>query len=95
MSSALWKTLETQIIYRARTSDEVSFHEDRIVLPGGVDFRYVYVHSPYEVVFVVGFDDEENVVMLRQHRHLAQEELWEVPAGRKNFRIVEVQNAAT
>lgn len=81
MSSASWKTLETKVIYRARTPDEVSFCEDRIALPGGVNFRYVYVHSPYEVVFVVGFDHEENVVMLRQHRHLAQKELWEVPAG--------------
>jgi ADP-ribose pyrophosphatase len=81
MSSASWKTLETRAIYRAQAPDEVSFNEDRIALPSGDEFRYVYVHSPYEVVFVVGFDGAGNVVMLRQHRHLVQEELWEIPAG--------------
>lgn len=81
MSPSSWKTIQTKVIFEARNPDEISFKQDEIELPDGKRFEYVYAHSPYEVVFVVGVDAGGRVAMLRQHRHLVQDELWEIPAG--------------
>lgn len=69
------------MIHAARSPDEFDVLEDEIEAKSGVSVKYVYVHSPYEVVFVVGIDVDERVIMLRQDRYLAGQELLEVPAG--------------
>jgi ADP-ribose diphosphatase len=79
-----WKKIDSRNIYEAKTPDEISVVEDKIELPGGRRFNYIFAHSPYEVVFVVGIDSEDNMLMLRQHRHLAEGVLIEIPAGSPN-----------
>ncbi|MGF7236447.1 MAG: NUDIX domain-containing protein [Frankia sp.] len=81
---APWKKVGSREIYRAQTPDEISVVSDQIELAGGARFNYVFAHSPYEVVFVVGIDPGGNMILLRQHRYLAEDYLIEIPAGSPN-----------
>lgn len=79
-----WKLKDRNIIYQAKTPDEVSFIADRIQLPSGKEFDYVYVDCPYEVVYVVGIDRDHNVLLIHQYRYLIDQEIIEIPAGSPN-----------
>ena len=76
-----WKNIKRDVIYAAKSPDEISFIRDRIALPSGNEFDYVYVDCPYEVVYVVGIDNEEKVLLIRQYRYLLKENVVEIPAG--------------
>lgn len=79
-----WKLKDRTFIYRAKTLDEISFVADRIQLPSGKEYDYVYVDCPYEVVYVVGIDKDDNVLLIHQYRYLLNEEVIEIPAGSPN-----------
>lgn len=76
-----WKLVKRDKIYEAETPDEISFIRDRIELPSAHQFNYVYVDCPYEVVFVVGVNEQRDVLLIKQFRYLLNEEVYEVPAG--------------
>jgi len=76
-----WKRVTRRFLHKARNDDEISVAVDRIRLPSSNEFDYVHVVCPYEVVFVVAVDKDNNVLLSRQHRYLVNEVLIEVPAG--------------
>jgi ADP-ribose pyrophosphatase len=76
-----WKSLSKHYLHRAQTPDEISFVRERVRLPSGNEFDYFYVDCPYEVVFVVIEDAAGDICLLNQFRHLAQDEVIEIPAG--------------
>jgi ADP-ribose pyrophosphatase len=58
-----------------------SFGLDTVVLPSGEHATLAIFKHPGASA-VVPFLDRENVVLLRQFRHAAGGEIWEVPAGK-------------
>jgi ADP-ribose pyrophosphatase len=76
-----WIRKKRSYIYKAKTPDEISFVIDRISLPSGNEFDYVFVDCPYEVVYVVGLDKQDRVSTIQQYRYLLQGMVTEVPAG--------------
>lgn len=76
-----WKLVNRDVIYEAQTPDEISFVRDRIELTSGHQFNYVYVDCPYEVVYVVGVNAENSVLLIRQFRYLLEQDVYEIPAG--------------
>ncbi len=75
------KSTSREYIYRARNADEVSVVLERFESDAGATVDHVHVESPYEVVFVAGLREPAEVILLRQYRPIAQEVLWELPAG--------------
>ena len=70
-------TLESRVAYRGRI---VNLRLDTVRMPdGAVRTREVVEHS--DCVCVVPVDEENNVIMVRQYRKPAEENLLEVPAG--------------
>lgn len=76
-----WALKNRDTIYAAQTPDEISFVRDRISLPSGHEFNYVYVDCPYEVVYVIGVNDRQEILVINQYRYLLGENVFEVPAG--------------
>lgn len=58
----------------------VSFRMDTVRMPDGHEVRREYVEHPGAVV-VVPVDEAGRVLMIRQYRHAAGWQVWEVPAG--------------
>lgn len=53
---------------------------DRVRLPHGVTVDMEVVRHPASVV-LIPFDDEEQIVLVRQYRYAVDRWLWELPAG--------------
>lgn len=81
MSSTDWKVKSRRYLYKAKSPDEFNCVVDRVVLPSGNEFNYVYIDCPYEVVFIIGIDSNNRVLLINQHRYLINKEILEVPAG--------------
>jgi ADP-ribose pyrophosphatase len=81
MSSTTWIRKSHHYIYEAQNADEISVAKDRILLPSGKEFDYVYVHCPYEVTYVVGIDSHDHIVLISQYRYLVDRFIYEIPAG--------------
>jgi 8-oxo-dGDP phosphatase len=58
----------------------VSYREDTVRMPDGKQVRREYIEHPGAVA-VVAIDEAGRVLMIRQYRHAAGWQLWEVPAG--------------
>ncbi len=80
MSSKYWNKLKRDYIYKAKTEDEISFVSDKIELPSGRKFDYVFVDCPYEVVYILAKKDNK-FLMINQHRYIIDKEILEIPAG--------------
>lgn len=80
MSSKLWQLLNRKFIYKAKTPDEISLVSDEILLPSGRKIDYIFVDCPYEVVYVLGLQKDQ-VLLIKQHRYIIDEEILEIPAG--------------
>lgn len=79
-----WVSKSRRVLYKARTPDEVTFVREQVTIGTGAaaqEVDFVYVHSPYEVVHVVGLDSDLRVALVEQYRHLLGRVLREVPAG--------------
>jgi len=64
-------------VYQGRT---FFVEVDTVVLPNGREAELAIVrHSPS--VVLIPFQDDGQVVMIRQYRHALKREIWEVPAG--------------
>jgi len=81
MSSPDWIRKSHEYIYEAKNADEISVVKDRVRLPSGKEFDYVYVDCPYEVTYVVGIDSTSQIVLISQHRYLIDRFIYEIPAG--------------
>jgi ADP-ribose pyrophosphatase len=84
MNKDIWRCKKRKYVYKAKNPDEVSFVIDKIILPSGKEFNYGFVDCPYQVVIIVGVDERNRILMLRQYRYLANEELLELPSGSPN-----------
>lgn len=79
-----WKLKNRRYLHKAKNPDEISVIVDKIQVGTSHEFDYIYVDSPYEVVFIVGYNNERQILMIRQFRYLVNKTLWEVPAGSPN-----------
>src|SRR2546425_5656462 len=66
-----------QQIYKGRIVD---LSVERVPLPNGTAVDLELMHHPGASA-VVAVDDDGRVVLLRQYRHAAGGDLWELPAG--------------
>ena len=57
--------------------------EEPITLPNGVELEYQFVHHPGGSG-VVAINDNSEVALLRQYRPVAEDWLWEIPAGKRD-----------
>ena len=77
----MWKRKSRKCIYKAKNADDISILVDHIQLASGKEFDITFVDSPYEVIFIIGIDDINRVLLLKQYRYLVEKTLIEVPAG--------------
>ena len=59
----------------------VSVSVEDVVLPNGATLALERVHHPGGAV-VIALDDQQRICLLKQYRYIAQEWLWELPAGK-------------
>ncbi|GAC1303216.1 MAG: NUDIX hydrolase [Vulcanimicrobiaceae bacterium] len=72
------KPLSTKRIYAGRVVD---LRVDEIVKPRGGGSREVEVVEHVGGVAIVARPTPDQIVLVRQHRHAVDSDLWEVPAG--------------
>jgi len=65
------------IVYRGRV---FSVEVEMVRVPNGREHEMAIVRHPPSVV-LIPMQDDGQVVLIRQHRHALQRELWELPAG--------------
>src|SRR5215470_12132443 len=71
------KILSSHLAYRG---GHIQVREDRVVEPAGYECsREIVVHPG--AVCIVAFPTPEDVILIRQYRHAAGGELFEIPAG--------------
>jgi len=58
----------------------VRFRRDRVRMPDGQEADREVVEHPGAVA-IVALDEREQILLIRQYRHPAQGQLWEIPAG--------------
>lgn len=61
----------------------VTLSEEQITLPNGVEVEYQFVHHPGGSA-VVALNAEGEICLLRQYRPVANDWLWELPAGKRD-----------
>lgn len=76
-----FSTISRSYAYQAQTPDEISFRVDEVEFPSGRTGTYAFAEYPFEVCFVLPLDDDDRVLMIRQHRYPIGDELLEIPAG--------------
>lgn len=72
--------MDTEEIYRGRV---FSLMRERAVLPNGRVATYEVVRHPGAAA-MLAVTGEGGILLLRQHRHAAGGEIWEIPAGTLN-----------
>jgi ADP-ribose pyrophosphatase len=65
------------IVYQGRV---FSVEVEMVRVPNGREHEMAIVRHPPSVV-LIPMQDDGQVVLIRQHRHALQRELWELPAG--------------
>ena len=66
-----------RVVYRSRV---FSVEVDKITLPNGREAEVAVVRHRSSVVLIPVTDDGQ-IVMIRQHRHALNRDIWELPAG--------------
>ena len=69
---------EVKKIYRGRVID---LNVEKVTLPNDVEVELEVIRHPGGAGVVPLFEDH-SIVLIRQHRHCAGGEIWEIPAGR-------------
>lgn len=75
------QVLSSKVVFSSRVFHVTS---DEIIEPSGVHAKRDIIRHPGSVV-ILGLDErksEPSVLLIRQYRYAADEELWELPAGR-------------
>ncbi len=75
------QVLSSKVVYRAPVFQVAS---DEVIEPSGVKVRRDVIRHPGSVV-ILAIDErksEPSVLLIRQYRYAANQELWELPAGR-------------
>ena len=78
--NALPERLERNVIYE---SDYVCLYADKVRLPSGyIIDKYHQVHYPKEAVSIVIFNENNEILMIREKRYTVGQLEWEIPAGK-------------
>lgn len=75
------RVLSSKVVYEAPVFRVTS---DEVIEPSGVKVRRDIIRHPGSVV-ILGLDERKkkpSVLLIRQYRYAANQELWELPAGR-------------
>lgn len=76
----VWKLIERKKVFSSRF---LNVYEDRVELPNGkIIDNYTVVEKP-SIVMIVATDINNNVIVLREYKHGADEVLYTLPAGHK------------
>ncbi|MCR4777247.1 MAG: NUDIX hydrolase [Lachnospiraceae bacterium] len=74
------RQLERTTIYE---SDYVCLYTDKVELPSGkIIEKYHQIHYPHESVSIVIFNENDEILMIREKRYTVRRLEWEVPADR-------------
>ena len=72
--------LERKVIYE---SDYVCLYSDKVRLPNGnIIEKYHQIHDPHEVISIVVFNENDEVLLIQSKRYTVMRLEWEIPAGR-------------
>ena len=71
------KVLDSKVLAR---SWRITYYEDTIRYEGSPPSKYTWYHSP-DFAIVVAQRKDGKVPLIRQYRHGAKKEFWELPAG--------------
>jgi 8-oxo-dGTP pyrophosphatase MutT (NUDIX family) len=74
----LWKHRSSTTVFE---NPRVRVLEDVVVQPDGTEGSYTVVEERAGAVLIVAVDEEQRVVLVRQHRYPIDVSLWEVPGG--------------
>jgi 8-oxo-dGTP pyrophosphatase MutT (NUDIX family) len=74
----LWKHRSSTTVFE---NPRVRVLEDVVVQPDGTEGSYTVVEERAGAVLIVAVDEEQRVVLVRQHRYPIDASLWEVPGG--------------
>jgi 8-oxo-dGDP phosphatase len=72
-----WPVDSSQRLYRDKL---IAVRSDKVRMPGNTWAERTVVEHPGAVA-VLGLDDEDRILMIRQYRHPVGRVLWEIPAG--------------
>ncbi|MDF1514000.1 MAG: NUDIX hydrolase, partial [Anaerolineae bacterium] len=72
-----WQQLTAEVIYRHQMFD---LRNDRVKLPNGKEHFFTYVRKP-PGVFILPVTTAGELVLIREFRYVADQWLWEIPAG--------------
>lgn len=73
-----WSTIETRVVYENRW---IRVREDAVRRPDGADGIYGVVETRGPSVFVVALGEDDEVVLVEQHRYPTGTRSLELPAG--------------
>ncbi len=68
----------SRTIYEGRI---ITLDVEQVELPNGVEMEMEIVHHPGGAA-VVALDDRQNICLLKQYRHVCNDWIWELPAGK-------------
>lgn len=72
--------LERKVVYE---SDYVCLYVDRIKLSSGnIVEKYHQIHYPHPAVFIVIFNEKNEILMIHEKRYTLGKLEWEIPAGK-------------
>lgn len=74
-----WKTKSSKIVYE---NPWMIVHEDKVIMPNGVDGTYGYVTSKSDAVFVLPLDNEGGTYIIRQEHYPTKQTMWQFVGGR-------------
>lgn len=71
-------TTANKTVYQGRIID---LDIEQVILPNGVSIEMEIVRHPGGAV-VVALDEQDRICLLRQYRHICNDWIWELPAGK-------------
>lgn len=77
MNMRRWKKISSKVVY---SNPWYSIRKDAVIKPNGEPGEYNVIVRP-PAVFIVPLDEQENVCLIRIHRHTTQMYSIEIPAG--------------
>lgn len=86
-----WKTLSSEVVF---DTEELKIKKDVCLLPDGVMTQNNYVRDDHNVALVFCVTKSEEVVLVRQYRHGADQITLELPGGKQSSHDLSLEDTA-
>ncbi len=73
-----WKTIKTNKIYKNPFTE---FYEDIVIHPNGDEGVFAYSKPTKDAVGMVATNSEEEILLIKEYKYLANKEIWTIPFG--------------